>query len=396
MPPPLSSIEKCKQVKACVIIPTYNNDATLASVIEQVALYADDIIVVNDGSNDQTSEILQQFPGIKNISYHPNRGKGFALQTGFQYAIQQDFKYAITIDSDGQHYATDIPGFLKAIEENPNALIIGARNLKQENVPGKSSFGNRFSNFWFWAETGIRLPDTQSGYRAYPLALMKEMKFFSNKYEFEIEAPVKLAWKGVPIVSIPISVFYPKPEERVSHFRPFKDFTRISILNTILFFTAILWIHPRNFFLQLTRRDGWRQLWRQLFVHPEESNQHKALSLSFGVLMGVLPVWGFQLLIGIPLAVFFRLNKALFLLSANISIFPLTPVWWALSLVTGKIILGYQDWSFHWRDISLQQFKEAGLSFFLGGTVLAITLALVTYIISLFLLNNFRSRNSSD
>ncbi|WP_240432860.1 DUF2062 domain-containing protein [Taibaiella koreensis] len=388
---PLPSHEsRFRNLAACVLIPTYNNAQTLEAVIRSVAAYTHQIIVVNDGSTDGTGQILERFPFIHQISYTPNRGKGNALRQGFRYALQQHYRYAISIDSDGQHYAHDLPTFLEAIEQRPGCLIIGARNMDQAHIPGKSSFGNRFSNFWFWVETGIRLPDTQSGYRLYPLAPMRKMKFFTRKYEFEIETPVRIAWKGVPVISVPVSVYYPPAGERISHFRPFKDFTRISILNTFLTFTALLWIHPRNLVVKLTSRKGWAALWQQIVVRREESNQRKAASIAFGVFMGIFPVWGFQLAIGIPLAIYFRLNKALFLLAANISIFPFTPVFWALSVYTGKWLLGYHDLSFRWRDISLQQFKEAGIAFFLGGAVLAITLSIVTYLVSWLLLGLFR------
>jgi len=374
----------------CVLIPTYNNGATLAQVIESVSAYTRQIIVVNDGSTDNTDAILQHFPFISVIAHSPNRGKGYALRAGFRKALQEGYQYIITIDSDGQHDAHDLPHFIDALEQYPGSLFIGARNMDQEHIPGKSSFGNRFSNFWFWVETGIRLPDTQSGYRLYPLEPMRNMRFFTRKYEFEIEVPVRLAWKHIPVRSVPVSVYYPPASERVSHFRPFKDFMRISVLNTFLTFAALLWIHPRDFLGKLTKREGWKAIFRQLFIHPGESNHHKAKSLAFGVFMGIVPVWGFQLLIGIPLALFFKMNKTLFLLAANISIFPFTPFFWALSLLTGKILLGYDDWSFSRSGITLEQFKEAGSAFFLGGTVLALSSALLTYAIARMVLVLFR------
>ena len=97
--------------------------------------------------------------------------------------------------------------------------------MTQEGVPKKSSFGNKFSNFWFWFETGIKLEDTQSGYRLYPLKTIPK-NYFTRKFEFEIEVIVRSAWNGVAVKNVPIKVLY-DPSERVSHFRPFKDFTRI-------------------------------------------------------------------------------------------------------------------------------------------------------------------------
>jgi len=375
-----------------VLVPTYNNSETLANVLQEVLNYTDQIIVVNDGSTDNTSEILQLFPQIHCIQFPTNKGKGKALIAGFRKAIDLNYDYAITIDSDGQHFPNDLPVFLKGIEQHPRSLFIGARNMNQEHIPGKSSFGNRFSNFWFWVETRQKLPDTQSGYRSYPLAPIKNMRFYTSKYELEIEAPVRISWKGVPVRSVPIAVFYPPAEERISHFRPFKDFARISILNTFLTLIALLWIHPRDFIRALSDRRNWKMFWNQIVVRKEESNYTKAKSIGFGIFMGIVPVWGFQLLIGIPLAVYFKMNKALFLLAANISVFPLTPIFLAASLILGKICLGYSDWSFQFREMSLQQFKEAGIAFFLGGTVLALVCGGLSFLLAWILLQLFRKK----
>lgn len=379
-----------RQQAACVLVPTYNNAGTLGHVLEQVLTYTHQVIVVNDGSTDDTGVVLDKFPFIHCLQYPDNRGKGYALKRGFRKALDLGYQYAITIDSDGQHAAADLPAFLDAIAQHPRSLIIGARNMNQEHVPGKSSFGNRFSNFWFWVTTRHKLPDTQSGYRCYPLPPLRHMRFYSRKYEFEIEVPVRLSWKGVAVRSVPVSVFYPPAKERITHFRPFKDFARISVLNTFLTTIALLWIHPRDFVRLVSDPKSWKQLWAQIVVRKQESNLLKAKSIGFGVFMGIVPVWGFQLLIGIPLALYFRLNKALFLLAANISIFPFTPLVLAASLVTGKIMLGYDDWSLNILEMDLAQFKEAGIAFFLGGAVLAVLGGLLSFLISFLLLQWLR------
>jgi glycosyltransferase involved in cell wall biosynthesis len=238
---------KFDELAACVVIPTYNNSATLAEVIADVSLYTNNIIVVNDGSTDNSEVIAQSFSQVQLISYANNVGKGWALRKAIVYAIEHQYKFAITIDSDGQHFAKDLPAFINKLEEVKDAIIIGSRNMDQATVPGKSSFGNKFSNFWFKVETGITSPDTQSGFRAYPLDLLKDIHFFTKKYEFEIEVLVRAVWKGAKIESIPVTVYYAPKEVRISHFRPFKDFTRISILNTVLVFITFLYIKPRNF-----------------------------------------------------------------------------------------------------------------------------------------------------
>lgn len=371
------------QYNICVVLPTYNNAGTLLHIIKELLSYTHNIIVVNDGSTDDTANILSKLQNIEIVSYTPNQGKGLALQRGFQYAEAKGYDYAITLDSDGQHYPKDLLTFIQSMQEHAGALMIGARNMDQAHIPGKSTFGNKFSNFWFWVETGIQLPDTQSGYRLYPLRVINNKRYFSSKYEFEIEAPVRAAWSGTPVIAVPVSVYYPPASERVSHFRPLKDFTRISILNTFLTFIALFWIHPRNFFLKISNKQGLKTLWRNSFVKPAESNIRKASSIGFGIFMGIVPIWGFQLAIGIPLAILFKLNKPLFILAANISIFPFTPFIWAFSIMTGKWLLGYQDWGYDIHSItSLAQIKESGLAFFLGGTVLAIASALIFFLAS--------------
>lgn len=239
--------EQFKQKKVCVLVPTYNNEQTLGNVITSILEYTDQVIVVNDGSTDSTPALLKQFSKIKVVSYLPNKGKGYALRAGFREAVQAGYEYAISIDSDGQHFAEDLPKFLKKLEDHPKAIIIGARNMDQSSVPGKSSFGNKFSNFWFHFETGLKMSDTQSGYRLYPVKLLNDVRFLTRKFEFEIEVLVTSSWRGIEIEEVPVRVFYAEKEKRVSHFRPFKDFTRISILNTVLVTIALLYIKPRDF-----------------------------------------------------------------------------------------------------------------------------------------------------
>ena len=155
--------------RICVVIPTYNNDKTIKAVVEKCLLYCHDVIVVTDGCTDRTTDILHAIDGITIVSYPQNRGKGYALKMGFRRALEMGFSYAITLDGDGQHYPEDIPLFLKANQQHPQSLIIGSRQLEGVDRSKGSSFANKFSNFWFYVQTGRALPDTQTGYRLYPL-----------------------------------------------------------------------------------------------------------------------------------------------------------------------------------------------------------------------------------
>ena len=139
------------------------------------------------------------------------------------------FAYAITLDADGQHFPEDIPHMLRANQKHPGALIVGQRkDLDKAERSAGSKFANAFANFWFAIQTGHRLKDTQTGFR----------------YEAELELLVFASWHGVKLVSTPINVYYPKPEDRVSHFRPYADFSRIFVLNTVLCVLAVVYGLP--------------------------------------------------------------------------------------------------------------------------------------------------------
>lgn len=250
-----STKNQFKKLGIAVLIPTYNNQKTLSQLIDSVLEYTDDVIIVNDGATDTTEDILKNYSEkAVVISYKPNRGKGFALKTGFRKAVELGFNYVISIDSDGQHFAKDFMLFLQKIETEKDILIVGSRYLKQENMPQKNTFANKFSNFWFRLQTGIPLPDTQSGFRLYPLRKMGNMKLFTNRYETELELLVFSAWRGIKISYVPISVYYAPKEEKVSHFRPFQDFFRISLLNSLLVFLAVVYGYPSIFIRRIFRR----------------------------------------------------------------------------------------------------------------------------------------------
>lgn len=243
--------------EVCAVIPTYQNAKTLLKVVADVHRVVDTVFVVDDGSKDGTAALLDKATGNERpekVLTHPkNCGKGAALKTGLTYARQQGFRYAVTVDADGQHRADDIPALLKAVEEEPDALAIGSRGLQHENMPAKSTFANRFSNFWFALQTFQRLPDTQSGLRVYPLRRLHGLRWMSARYEAELTLLVFSAWAGVKLLPVPVSVYYPPRDQRVTHFRPGRDFTRISVLNTLLCFLMVVYGWPRVFCRQIAR-----------------------------------------------------------------------------------------------------------------------------------------------
>ncbi len=262
------SIQDTLRARAiCVVIPTYNNAATIEMVVRGCLDYCLDVIVVNDGSTDSTHDILAGISGITCLEYAKNRGKGYALKTAFRHAKKAGFAYAITLDADGQHFPGDILTMLEANRQHPGELIVGQRKMEGAERSKGSSFANRFSNFWFWVQTGRRLMDTQSGYRLYPLKKLYGLWYVTNRYEAELELMVFASWHGVKIKGADIDVYYPPREERVSHFRPGMDFFRISVLNTVLCLLAVIYGLPLRLFRWLIKwlRTGYAALFFGFF-----------------------------------------------------------------------------------------------------------------------------------
>lgn len=356
--------ERARRLGCAVVIPTYNNDRTLGGVIAGVRRYCADIFVVNDGSTDRTAEVLASTEGIRTIAYARNRGKG----------------YALTIDSDGQHYPDDIARFIERIERRPDTLLIGARNLTADNMPARNTFANRFSNFWYLVETGRRLEDTQSGFRLYPLRRLGRLRSLCSRYEFEVEVIVRAAWRGVEVENIPVRVYYAPDGERVSHFRPLRDFTRISLLNSVLVLEALLFYYPWRFFRALTRENIRRFIRRNITRSPE-SNARLAAAMGWGVLCGILPIWGYQMIFAGVSAHFMRLNKLVAIVFSNISIPPMIPFilygsYWLGGRITGLPV------ELTLAEVTLRRMAECLAQYLAGSVALAVAAGAAVWAVS--------------
>lgn len=372
--------ERARRLGCAVVIPTYNNDRTLGGVIAGVRRYCADIFVVNDGSTDRTAEVLASTEGIRTIAYARNRGKGYALRCGLRAAREAGFRYALTIDSDGQHYPDDIARFIERIERRPDTLLIGARNLTADNMPARNTFANRFSNFWYLVETGRRLEDTQSGFRLYPLRQLGRLRSLCSRYEFEVEVIVRAAWRGVEVENIPVKVYYAPDGERVSHFRPLRDFTRISLLNSVLVLEALLFYYPWRFFRALTRENIRRFIRRNITRSPE-SNARLAAAMGWGVLCGILPIWGYQMIFAGVSAHFMRLNKLVAIVFSNISIPPMIPFilygsYWLGGRITGLPV------ELTLAEVTLRRMAECLAQYLAGSVALAVVAGAAVWAVS--------------
>lgn len=232
----------------CVLIPTFNNRVTIADVVTRSLATGLAVLVVDDGSTDGTGEAAAA-AGATVVTHDVNRGKGRALLTGWAGAAQRGFSHAVTVDGDAQHPPEEVPALLATMREQPDALVVGCRDMSSENVPRSSRIGRAISDFMLWAAASHELkgerPDSQCGFRIYPLQHVLALGMHGRRYEFEMEILVRAAWHGVPLRARPIRVHYPTPEERVSHFHKWRDNGRIVGIYTRLMLLRLFWPFTR-------------------------------------------------------------------------------------------------------------------------------------------------------
>jgi glycosyltransferase involved in cell wall biosynthesis len=377
--------------RVCVVIPTYNNSDTVASVIRGAVQQVESVIVIDDGSTDATEQILRQFNNITVLRHSHNLGKGAALAKGLAFAAQKGFTHAVTIDADGQHLASDIPRFLAEIEKSPQALIIGVRDLSgRETRRRKSRILRRNSNFWVWVETGKWLSDTQSGFRAYPLAATDALLLKTRKYDYEIEVLVKLIWAGVDVAAVKVSARY-GPGSR-SHFRPLRDFLIVAHLSGCLIWQRILLPAALRRLLHLKTfhdKPFWKicsQVLRNVIMEEVDTPWGFAVCVGLGVCFGILPIWGLQMFVAAVVAHHLRLSKPLILVASNISFPAAIPFILYASLLLGRFVLsGQLDYDLGLSVLNPKDIWKYAIEYLVGSISLAVLAGAVTTVVSYFL-----------
>lgn len=225
-----------------VVIPTYNHGGRVAMVARKALALGWPVVVVDDGSTDDTAKQLRSVGGLHVVRHAVNRGKGAALINGMRYAAAMA-DYAITLDADGQHDPADARRLTAAVAGSQRVIVVGRREMA--DAPWTSRKGRAFSNFWVRISGGPKMADSQSGFRIYPLPETLGLGVISRRYQFEVEVLARAAWQGIPVAEIPISTRYSADLPRISHFHPFVDFLRnfgaFSRLITRRVFTPALW-----------------------------------------------------------------------------------------------------------------------------------------------------------
>ncbi len=231
------------------VIPNYNHHLVIAQTIAELVAFGLPIILVDDGSNEVTQQVLadidQQYALVTLIRREQNGGKGAAVQTGLAAAIDAGWSHALQVDADGQHDLNDVTRMLSASLLQPKALISG-QPIYDESISKGRYYGRFITHFWVYIETlSTEIKDSMCGFRVYPLGaygeLIKQTRL-GNKMDFDIEVMVKMHWQNVPIHFIATKVHY--PENGVSHFHVFDDNVLISLMHTRLFF-GMLWRLPK-------------------------------------------------------------------------------------------------------------------------------------------------------
>ena len=209
-----------------IVIPVYNNEQSVAEVIQETMKLDMPVFVVDDGSTDSTSAIIGSISGVNILRHHVNRGKGAAIMTGLREAAKVA-DWAVTLDADGQHYPEDAIALIESIPENERPIVVGTRRgMPEAKAPWTSRFGREFSNFWVWVSGGPRMNDSQSGFRIYPVPESLNLDVKARRFQYEVEALVMARRSKIPIIEAPIRVKYETGSRNISHFHPFFDFFR--------------------------------------------------------------------------------------------------------------------------------------------------------------------------
>lgn len=371
---------KAIQPKILIVIPLYNHGKTVRDVAERCQKIHENVLVIDDGSTDLEKDHFND-TDIPLIRHERNLGKGAAILTAAGEAGRLGMTHLVTIDADLQHKPEEFLSFKNAVLNAPDVLFVGKRDFSSSAIPGASRFGRRFSNLWFRIQTGQSIGDAQSGFRAYPLFVLENLTLSENHYSFEVEVLVKAAWAGVTIKDIDISVHYPPPEKRISHFKFFKDNVRLTHLNTRLTLRSFL---PAPHKKIIKNRTHGFSIFKplksiRLFLAHDVSPFHIAMSGATGIFLGTLPLIAMHTLIILLVTGFFRLNK---LVAVGASQFCMPPIVPALCIETGYFLTHNRTFL---TDISFKTIGNQGLErlfeWFAGSLIIAPILSFLSFII---------------
>ena len=377
------------QFLPAVVAPTYDNARTLETIVRKITQLGLHVLVVNDGSTDDTAAVLERLAerdGVTAITHERNRGKAAALMSGFAAAQDAGYTHAVTIDTDGQLDPDQIPALLEIARREPDAFVIGTRDIDAVDYPTRSRLGRRASNLLVKLESGLSVSDSQCGFRVYPLAMMRELNCRTGRYGFETDVLTRAAWAGRDVREMPVSCSYLPHGQRVSHFRPWIDSFRAVGMHARLASVALFdWISPAR---------AWRQLRR------EEAGAHEmATGLAVGVFIANLPLYGVQTLLSLYAARRLRLHPLSVVAGSHVSTPPMGPLLIALAIGVGHFLLHGKwlempRWESTWGGWA-RLFGSVMLEWSVGAVVVGVVMALGMFVLSHALLRYVAAPASS-
>jgi uncharacterized protein (DUF2062 family) len=403
------------------VAPTFNNAGTLADVLRRVRGQGLHAIVVDDGCTDETADVLSREPAadVTVVTHGRNRGKAAALLTGFATALAAGYTHAVTIDTDGQLDPEEIPALLDEARRRPLALVVGRRDGTIPGYPTKSRVGRRVSNLLVRLESGVRVDDSQCGFRVYPLGLVAAVPCRVGHYGFETEIITRAGWARCEVAQVSVACRYMPADQRVSHFKPWRDSLRGARMHLFLLGRAFTpWPrHPRwpaapaaaaiaddGVEPGRPRPAAWRRLcnwlsparaWRQLRA-GEVARSEIAAGLAVGVFIANLPVYGLQSVLSLYTARRFHLHPLSVLLGSHVSTPPVGPL-----MIFAAIALGH--FLFHGTLPAVADFDPRRhpwseilgprlLEWLIGGVVLGFVMAVGTFVLFNYLMRVFDPR----
>lgn len=399
-----------------IIAPTYNNARMLPEVLDQIGQHSLPVIVVDDGCTDGTREILSKWvaeaphhkpvgdaedlthPGRagglwytpREVVTHPvNKGKAEALRSGFKRATERGFTHAVTIDTDGQLDPAQIADLLHAARSHPNSLILGDRDMWAPDYPPKNRLGRRLSNLGvFWA-SGLRVNDSQCGFRVYPLALVNVLPCRAGRYGYETEILTRAGWAGATVHHVTVTCKYEIPGGRISHLKPFKDGLYGVCLNLLLLFRSCLHFRvnrvddpdrPRETGTIFYRLWNWFSPWRawRQVRDTEAGRQQFATALAMGVFIANLPAYPFQTILSLYAARRFKLHPLPVVVGSHLSTPPIGPVLILAAIAVGHLMLHGEMLDV--RQIEMSMIGSVLLEWILGSLAVGAVLAGIVYL----------------
>ncbi len=377
-----------------VLVPVFNHAKSLRGVVEGILAEGFPILVIDDGSSDGSLDTVSDLP-VRRHRLPVNIGKGGAILAGLQIARTSGFQALITIDADGQHDPPDAKLLLQAASSSWPCIVIGERRMETLNVPRSSLFGRDFSNFWVRLETGQTLPDTQSGYRLYPVEFLESFRFISRRYTFEIEVLVRGLWAGLPVLSTPVQVYYPPGNERVSHFHKLKDNLRLSCLHTFLVIRSLIpWPHRRLFQGRnesITQPGIFKPIQYLKALSLEHSSAAElAAAVWVGIFLGALPIIPFGIAAIVYATHRLHLNKLAAVGASNLCCAPFVPF---LCIELGHYLIHGSFWYQFNRQTLLNEIHYRLWEWLLGALLIGPILGLIGALLTYSLVNMFRKQS---